>query len=84
MRNKYLASLIFSIMLAIVSVVLTILYFVENRPLEFGLAFSWSIFNIFNAGYKWNDYSTLAFLIKTMKENIEDLKHLVHSENEEE
>lgn len=81
-NNKYLTSLILHIILSIFAICLTIYYFVNNEPLAFGISLSFAIFSIFNTGYKWNDYSAMAFLIKTMKENIEDLKNLIRPEQD--
>lgn len=78
MKNRYLNQLIVSLLLSAISVVLTIFYFVQNNAIAFGLCLSCTIFNIFKSGYYWNDYSAMTFMLKTMKEYLNDLENIVN------
>lgn len=78
MNNRYLPQLIFSLLLSILSVVSTIFYFVQNNAIAFGVCLSITIFNMFKTGYYWNDYSAMTFMLKTMKEYINDLDSILN------
>ena len=82
MKNRHLSQLIFSLLLSVISGVLTIFYYVEANNFAFGLSLSWTIFNVFRSGYYWNDYSAVAFVLKTMKTYINDLENIVNSKEE--
>lgn len=83
MKNRYLSQLVFSLLVSVISVVLTILYYVESSNVAFGISLSCTIFNIFRAGYFWNDYRAMEVLLSTMKTYINDLQSLINTENKE-
>ena len=78
MKNRYLTQVIVALIFAIISGILTTFYFVGNYPFAFGCSFGLTIFFTFKVGYAWNDYSAMTFLLKTMKEYIDDLDNIVN------
>lgn len=84
MKNRYLSQLMVSIVLSVISIILTIFYFVQNNAIAFGVCLSLTIFNMFKTGYYWNDYSIMAFMLKQMREYINDLDNIVNRQNNQE
>lgn len=82
MKNRYFSQLVFSIVLSIISGILSIFYYVEANDFAFGLSLSWTIFNVFRSGYYWNDYSAMAFMLKTMKSYLNDLENILNKNEE--
>lgn len=78
MKNRYLTQVIVSLIFTVFSGILTIFYFVGDYAFAFGICFGLTMFFAFKVGYAWNDYSAMTFLLKTMKEYIDDLDNIVN------
>lgn len=78
MKNRYLTQVIVSLILTAFSGIFTIFYLLNDYTFSFGVCFVLTMFFSFKVGYDWNDYSAMTFLLKTMKEYIDDLDNIVN------